>query len=97
MKVLFASLLLVLTASAASAATDLTATLRSPVKSSTTFVREQTAWTCEKDQCRATATGDDSGTWSACRQLVRKLGPVSAYGSLDATALARCNGEQASK
>lgn len=97
MKALFISLSMILTASAASAATDLTATLRSPVKSSTNFVREQTAWICEKDQCRATVTGVDSETWLACRQLVRKLGPVSAYGVLDATALAKCNGEQASK
>ena len=104
MKPVFVSLIMAMAASAAFAAVpaaaaaaggELTATLQSPLTKAAYIVRDQTAWSCEKDQCRATAVGQDANSWLACKALVRRVGPVSAYGSLDAEALAKYNKEGA--
>ena len=97
MKAFVLSLVVLAAGSGAAAAADFTATLQAPVKAALTVVRQHTVWRCEKDQCKASLVSEESDTWQSCQQLARRVGVVVAYGTLDATALAKCNGQQASK
>jgi hypothetical protein len=90
----FALILAIALAGAAGQASDagqFTATLKTPLTEPKTVVRGQTAWRCGQAECRATVVADDTRNWRACRDLVRAVGAVSAYGALDAAALAKCN------
>ncbi len=78
-------------AGTAVAAAPLTAVLTTPVASPTNFVAEGTAWVCAGPACAAKTMGPDSASWLGCKALVRSMGPVSAYGALDADKLAKCN------
>jgi hypothetical protein len=99
MKALFVSVMLVFAAGAAQAATDdaLSASLSKPVDKSMRLIVGETVWACSASQCQAMATATDSNSWLGCRALARKLGPMTAYGSLDAAALAKCNAGLAPK
>lgn len=97
MKAIIAALGILAATAGSSFAADFTATLKTPVERQITVIRAETVWRCEKDKCVATVVSQDTDGWRACSLLVGKVGPVSAYGTLDAAALARCNGDKAGK
>ncbi|NWG52459.1 MAG: hypothetical protein HXY28_01955 [Hydrogenophilaceae bacterium] len=69
-----------------------TAQLQAPAQESRVIARS-TLWTCEGDVCRAMPRHGVSV--SACRALVREIGPVTSYGAeddqLSAAQIAECN------
>jgi hypothetical protein len=92
MKAAVVGVAMILSATAATAASvQVSATLRTPVKATTGFSDGDTIWNCDKDRCRTTTAVPYAYSWMACRDLTRKVGPVTAYGTLASTALARCN------
>ena len=72
-----------------------TATLVEPLPAKLQFVSNGNAWTCEGTSCALTSIPSDAGTVQACRDLQRKAGAVSGYGTadkpFDADKLAKCN------
>lgn len=82
-------------ASAAHAAGPITARLQTPVEGRVKQIAGGAAFVCEGDACTAASPGSSSLTVMACRELVRAVGPVTAYGSqskqLDADKLGACN------
>jgi hypothetical protein len=72
-------------------AAPFTATLQTPLTQHLQLVRNDTVWVCAESQCQANTTSIDTDSWQACRNLARRVGPISAYGDLDAKALAKCN------
>ena len=99
MKILIVSFALAAAAIAgqASAQAAVTATLQTPLAKHAQFVKGDTAWVCGDSQCQASVVSTETDTWQSCKQLVRTVGAVTAYGTLDAKALAKCNAEAASK
>jgi hypothetical protein len=90
MKTLFAAAAMTLAFAASAQAQAVTATLSTPVAKPRQIVLESTLWDCKDSECKA-LTGPEAPTWQACRALVRVFGPVSAYATLDAAKLERCN------
>jgi hypothetical protein len=78
-------------ASSAAAAGPLTAVLSMPTDKPVNMVAEGTAWVCAGPACAAKTMGPDAASWIGCKALVRALGPVTAYGDLDADKLSKCN------
>jgi len=82
-------------ATAAAAAGPVTAKLEAPVDKQTKQVAGGAAFLCVADTCTAATPASSTLTVMACRQLVRAVGPVSAYGSqtkqLSPEKLAECN------
>ena len=98
MKILLIGLVASLTAYAGyAAAAPVSATLKAPVAKHTQFVRGETAWVCDQTQCTVTVGTVDTDGWMACRDLMRTVGAVASYGTLDAKGIAKCNGEPAPK
>ena len=71
-----------------------TAKLATPVAARTHVVADNAVWTCEGDTCQAVA--HHASSVHDCRLLVRRTGPVTSYGPVNATLsdedIARCNG-----
>jgi len=82
-------------ATSALAAGPVTAKLQKPVETASKPVAGGAVFRCLGDTCVATMPSESTLTVRACRELVRAVGPVSAYGSeakqLDADKLAACN------
>ena len=91
---LAAAAALALFASAAVAA-PVTATLQAPVAAKARVVAGGAVWSCEGSACVAASPQARTATTSSCRELVKAVGAVSAYGSektvLNEEALAKCN------
>jgi hypothetical protein len=84
-------------AGSASAAAPVSVALKTPLAKHTQLVKGDTAWECGESQCQTTVVSIETDSWQACRALVRTVGPVTSYGTLDPKALAKCNGESAAK
>jgi len=72
------------------------ANLASPVAKPTQVIAGGAVWTCDGASCRAPATSDRTLSVSACKALVREVGPVTTYGVdkslLSKDELTRCDG-----
>ena len=82
-------------AGAASADSRITATLEAPQAGHAKLIAAHAVWNCEAGTCVAQLAPDDAASVSACKDLAKQVGRLSAYAaerrSLDAGALARCN------
>jgi hypothetical protein len=82
-------------AGAAFADTRVNLTLETPKPAKTKLIAAHAVFVCENATCVAGVAPDDSITVSTCKEVVRKVGRVSAYGSeykaLSAEQLASCN------
>lgn len=81
-------------AGAASAGTNITATLEAPKERLVKIVAAKALWKCEDSTC--TATLDRSPVkLRTCKEVVKSIGKVSAFSSderaLSATSLKKCN------
>lgn len=90
MKILALSGLLSLAATAA-LADPISATLMQPVAKTTSFITDDTRWTCTGATCSSTNPSGDAISTSGCRNFTKEVGAVQSYGGLDAAALAKCN------
>jgi hypothetical protein len=73
---------------------QVTATLASPQAAPSKIIAAHSVWNCAAATCVATVAPDDAATLDGCKDLAKKVGPVSAYGAykpLDEKALAKCN------
>lgn len=90
-----AAVLLSAVASSAGAASIVTAKLETPLTMAKKPIAGSAVFSCAADICTAVSTNSDTGSRTACRQLVRVVGPVSAFGSedkpLSTEQLAACN------
>ena len=75
------------------------ATLQSPLAKRVEVVAGDGYWVCQGSACSAGAATDQSLTVSACKDLVKAAGPVTAYsvgsGVLKPAQIAKCDGTQA--
>ena len=82
-------------AGAATADGRVTATLQAPGPAHAQLIAAHAVWNCDGATCVAGLAPDDAAGVSACKDLARKVGPLTAYAgerkSLDAGALAKCN------
>jgi curli biogenesis system outer membrane secretion channel CsgG len=78
-------------ASVAAADGPLSATLQTPLASSSEPVAGGAVFACKADTCVAESDTSDSDNLTMCRDLAREYGPVTKFGSFDATMLAKCN------
>jgi hypothetical protein len=71
------------------------ATLQTPVAKTINVIAGEAYWTCEGPACTAGGASGQSLTVSACKEIAKAVGPVTAYtvdgSSLSATQLAKCN------
>lgn len=74
---------------------EISVTLQNPVSAKTKVVAGGSVFQCADSACVSLAATDRALTAAACKQLVKEVGPVSAYGNdrkqLEADALTRCN------
>jgi hypothetical protein len=74
------------------AAGQVSATLQSPVAAKTKVVAGGSVFQCVDATCTAAFPTDRALTPAACKQLVKEVGPVSAYGRDDKQLdVSRCN------
>jgi hypothetical protein len=82
-------------AGAASADSRITATLEAPQAGHAKLIAAHAVWNCQAGTCVAQLAPDDAASVSACKDLAKQVGRLTAYAaeskSLDAGALARCN------
>jgi hypothetical protein len=82
-------------AGAALADGQVSATLQNPAPSRTTVIAGGGLFVCAANVCVADGAPSRAFTVSGCKELVRAVGPVAAFGSgakaLDPDSLARCN------
>ena len=82
-------------AGAASADSRITATLEAPRAGHAKLIAAHAVWNCEAGTCVAQLAPDEAASVSACKDLAKQVGRLSAYAaerrSLDAGALAKCN------
>ena len=82
-------------AGAASADSRITATLEAPQSGHAKLIAAHAVWNCESGACVAQVERDEAASVSACKDLARQVGRLSAYTAerkpLDAGALAKCN------
>ncbi len=79
-------------AAPAFAAGEVSATLQSPVAAKTKVVAGGSVFQCVDTTCTAAFPTDRAMSAAACKQLVKEVGPVSAYGRDDKQIdIARCN------
>ncbi|MEO8927127.1 MAG: hypothetical protein ABI306_08175 [Caulobacteraceae bacterium] len=82
-------------AGAACADGRITATLEAPQAGHAKLIAAHAVWNCEAGTCVAGMAPDDAASVSACKDLAKQVGRISAYAAdrkaLDAGALARCN------
>jgi hypothetical protein len=69
--------------------TLVTAKLANPVAEKAQVIANSVVWTCEGDTCTAQLTR--AVTARTCGALAAEVGQVTAFGSLTAEDLARCN------
>ena len=71
------------------------ATLQSPVAKPISLIAGDGFWDCAGASCTAGAASDQSLTVSACKTIVKAVGPVSSFsvgsGKLPEKLLAKCN------
>lgn len=86
-------------APALAAAGSVSATLQAPVSSKTKVVAGGAVFNCVDTTCVAKAPSSRTFSAATCKQLVKEVGAVTAFGhgerQLKADVLARCNGETA--
>jgi hypothetical protein len=79
----------------ASAAEPVVAKLQAPVSGSTKWVAGGAVFECLGDVCAARSPSGDSAGLRGCKDLVRQVGPVAAFGpsskQLSSDELASCN------
>jgi hypothetical protein len=94
-KFVAAALAGLLVAGTAFAAAPVSATLQTPLAAKSRVVAGGAVWTCEGSSCVAPSAIERTVSVSACRELTKVVGAVSAFGNgakmLDADSLARCN------
>ncbi|HEY7900654.1 MAG TPA: hypothetical protein VIC25_05660 [Caulobacteraceae bacterium] len=82
-------------AGSALAEVTVTATLDQAQPTRVKFIAADAVWDCSGNACVASIAPDTAQGVNACRELVRKVGAISAYGSdfktLNAGSLERCN------
>jgi hypothetical protein len=82
-------------ASSALAEGRLTATLQQPKPAKVKLIAAHTVWVCQDTTCVAGDSLADGYSVDACQDLVKQVGPVSAYDNegrqLPAPKLAKCN------
>nr|MDQ2861892.1 hypothetical protein [Pseudomonadota bacterium] len=82
-------------AGAACADGRITATLEASGAGHTQLIAAHAVWNCDAGTCVAALAPDDAAGVSACKDLARHVGRLSAYAAdrktLDAGALAKCN------
>ena len=82
-------------ASNAFAASPVNAKLQTALSSSKQVVAGSAVFSCAGDTCTAATPASDTNSRTACRQLVRAVGAVSAFGAedkpLSAEKLEACN------
>ena len=73
----------------------ITATLETPQAAASKIIVAHAVWNCAESSCVAGFAPDDIGGVAGCREVVKKLGRLTAYSTeyraLDAAALAKCN------
>ena len=71
------------------------ATLLSPISKPVSVIAGDAFWNCAGASCASGGATDQSLTVSACKTIVKAVGPVSAYSigssALPANLLAKCN------
>ena len=71
------------------------ATLQQPIAAKTTFIANGAIWDCEGSTCVASNTPDQTFGASQCRDVAKRVGPVSEFKNevktLQPTSLDRCN------
>ena len=71
------------------------ATLDQPVAKPAKLIAAHSVWVCDGASCAAAVPISDSLSVDGCKDLARKVGPISAYGAagqgLNAADLAKCN------
>ena len=82
-------------ASAAFADAPVSATLSAPVTKTVSIVAEGAIFNCKGSSCTATEAPSRANSTIACKAVVKKVGPVTAFGAanrtLTADDLAKCN------
>ena len=97
MKIQFATACAVLSlgmAGAAFADGRVTATLEQPTSGQAKFIAAHSTWNCTGGACVSGVASDEAGALDGCKDFVKKVGRVTAYGEfkpLDAKSLAKCN------
>ena len=70
-------------------------TLQSPISKPVSIIAGDAFWNCAGSACASGGATDQSLTVSACKTIVKTVGPVSAYSiggsTLPANLLAKCN------
>jgi hypothetical protein len=71
------------------------ATLQSPVTKTINVIAGEAYWTCQASTCTAAGASGQTLTVSACKDVVRAAGPVTAFtvdqNGLKEEQLAKCN------
>jgi hypothetical protein len=84
-------------ATAASAASDYSATIAKPIDRRTDIFVEGNLFRCEGTTCKIVSKPIDADSVRTCHKLAVKVGEVTAYGSAEtpfsADQLAKCNGK----
>ncbi|MDQ2860963.1 MAG: hypothetical protein M3T55_09615 [Pseudomonadota bacterium] len=82
-------------AGAATADSRIMATLEAPGAGHAKLIAAHAVWNCESGTCVAALAPDDAASVSACKDLAKQVGRLTAYAAdrkaLDASALAKCN------
>jgi len=79
----------------AMAADPITAKLQTPMEANQKIVAAGAVFTCVKDTCVAPAPTSNTGDTGGCRELVKKVGALTAFGTslrpFNEEQLAKCN------
>jgi hypothetical protein len=76
------------------------ATLESPIAARAKILAAHAVWDCEGTTCVAGAAPDGASGPSACKELAKQVGRITAYQEfrpLDESGLAKCNAGVAAK
>lgn len=90
MKSFIAAAAMTLAFAASAQAQTVTATLATAAPKPRQIVLAGVLWDCKGSECKA-LTGSEAPTWQACKALTKVFGEVTAYTTLDAAKLERCN------
>jgi len=82
--------LFALSAAGAAQAAPMTATLATPLTKEARIIAGGAAWRCAESTCVLSSAATPDAR-DACRQIVRQLGAVTAFGTFDAARLEKCN------
>ena len=78
-------------ATVAAADGPLSATLSSPVGSSSESIAGGAVFACKATTCVAESDTSEDDDLSMCKDLARQFGPIAKFGSFSAAQLAKCN------